>query len=144
MILRATTAAAIIAATSSFATAANNDVLLGKWLTEDGGTVEIKSCKSGLCGDIVDIKIPAGKTRKDMVDANNPTEAKRGRSLYGLRVVRRIQPDGPQKWSARAYSPKHGHSGDTTLTLRGPDTLKLRGCVQAVFKICKTETWHRM
>ena len=79
-----------------------------------------------------------------MVDANNPTKEKRGRSLYGLRVVRAIQADGAGKWSARAYSPKHGHSADTTLTLSGSNTLKLRGCVKAVFKICDTETWRRL
>ncbi len=154
MTLRMRAAAAVIAAGASIASiggmapaaaSPGDEALFGFWQTKEDATIEIRYCGTTICGVIVDLKIPPGKTRADMVDAKNPAKARRGTSLYGLRILRKLRPAGRNRWEGRVYSPRLGRRADATVSLiDGGDRLKIKGCVDAVIEICRDETWQRV
>jgi hypothetical protein len=94
---------------------------LGVWLTEEKeGKVRIEQCGANLCGYSVDRKS----------------------NQNGEQVLINMKP-GKDKWSGRILDPNTGSTYDSTIALKGSDTLRVQGCAfGGVF--CGGQTWTRV
>ncbi len=133
----------------TFADEDNGDVLLGKWVTEEGkGHVEIYKENGKYSGKIVWLKEPnypegdpeAGKPRHDL---NNPDAAKRDQPIIGLVVLRDFTYAGDNTWKkGTIYDPENGKTYKCTITLAGDGSLKVRGFI-GVSLLGRTSVWTR-
>src|SRR5258708_33264615 len=95
---------------------------LGVWLTEEKeGKVRIEQCCANLCGYSVDSKS----------DKN------------GQQVLINLRPAKDAKWSGRILDPNTGSTYDSTIALKGPDTLRVQGCAFGGM-FCGGQTWGRV
>jgi uncharacterized protein (DUF2147 family) len=94
---------------------------LGVWLTEETeGKVRIEQCGPNLCGYSVDKKS----------------------NENGEQVLINMKP-GKDKWSGRILDPTSGSTYDSTIALKGTDSLRVQGCAfGGVF--CGGQTWTRV
>lgn len=94
---------------------------LGLWLTEEKeGKVRIEQCGVNLCGYSVDKKS----------------------NQNGEQVLINMKP-GKDKWSGRILDPNTGSTYDSTIALKGSDSLRVQGCAfGGVF--CGGQTWTRV
>ena len=94
---------------------------LGVWLTEEKeGKVRIEQCGPNLCGYSVDKKS----------------------NQNGEQVLIKMKP-GKDKWSGRILDPTSGSTYDSTIALKGTDSLRVQGCAfGGVF--CGGQTWTRV
>jgi uncharacterized protein (DUF2147 family) len=95
---------------------------LGVWLTEEKeGKVRIEQCGANLCGYSVDTR------------SNQNAE----------QVLINMKPGKDAKWSGRILDPKSGSTYDSTIALKGPDTLRVQGCAFGGM-FCGGQTWSRV
>jgi uncharacterized protein (DUF2147 family) len=95
---------------------------LGVWLTEEKeGKVRIEQCGTNLCGYSVDAKSNAN----------------------GEQVLINMRPGKDQKWSGRILDPNSGSTYDSTIAIKGPDTLRVQGCAFGGM-FCGGQTWTRV
>ena len=95
---------------------------VGVWLTEEKeGKVRIEQCGTNLCGYSVDSKS----------------------NLNGEQVLINMKPGKDQKWSGRILDPNSGSTYDSTIALKGPDTLRVQGCAFGGM-FCGGQTWTRV
>ena len=134
-------AAALLAAPSAHAQGATDPT--GVWLTQAGDArVKVSKCGGGICGMIVSLKEPIDPaTGKPQVDDKNPNPALKKRPMIGLPLFSGMQPSGPNKWSGQIYNADDGGTYASSISVAGPDTLKVEGCVGA---LCGGETWTRV
>ena len=94
---------------------------IGVWLTEEKeGKVRIEQCGSNLCGYSVDKKT----------------------NQNGEQVLINMKP-GKDKWSGRILDPSTGSTYDSTIAMKGTDSLRVQGCAfGGVF--CGGQTWTRV
>jgi uncharacterized protein (DUF2147 family) len=89
---------------------------LGIWATEeDKGNVRIEACGTSLCGY-------ADKT--------------------GEKILIDMKPEGT-KWTGRIHDPDSGKDYDSTIAMRGANTLKVQGCAFGGL-FCGGQTWKRI
>ena len=89
---------------------------LGVWATEENkGNVRIESCGPNLCGYAV-------KT--------------------GEKILISMKPSG-SKWSGRIHDPDSGSNYDSTIAMKGPNTLKVQGCAFGGM-FCGGQIWKRV
>jgi uncharacterized protein (DUF2147 family) len=94
---------------------------LGVWLTEEKeGKVRIEQCGANLCGYAVDRKS----------DQN------------GEQILINMKP-GKDKWSGRILDPNSGSTYDSTIAMKGSDTLRVQGCAFGGM-FCGGQTWTRV
>ncbi len=95
---------------------------LGLWLTEEKeGKVRIEQCGANLCGYSVDKKS----------------------NQNGEQVLINMKPGKDSKWSGRILDPNSGSTYDSTIALKGTDSLRVQGCAfGGVF--CGGQTWTRV
>ena len=94
---------------------------LGVWLTEEKeGKVRIEQCGANLCGYSVDAKSNAN----------------------GEQVLINMKP-AQGKWSGRILDPSTGSTYDSTIALKGADTLRVQGCAFGGM-FCGGQTWTRV
>jgi uncharacterized protein (DUF2147 family) len=114
----------------------------GIWLTQAGDArVRVSRCAGAICGTIVSLRDkidPA--TGRPAIDDKNPDPAKRNRSMIGLSIFIDMRQAGPNKWSGQIYNSDDGKTYDSNVSVAGPDSLKVEGCVGA---LCGGETWTR-
>jgi len=105
---------------TAVAPAANSP--LGVWLTEEReGKVRIEQCGANLCGYSVDKKS----------------------NQNGEQVLINMRPGKDSKWSGRILDPNTGGTYDSTIALKGNDSLRVQGCAfGGVF--CGGQTWSRV
>jgi uncharacterized protein (DUF2147 family) len=95
---------------------------LGVWLTEEKeGKVRIEQCGANLCGYSVDAKS----------------------NQNGEQVLINMKPGKDSKWSGRILDPNSGSIYDSTIALKGPDTLRVQGCAFGGM-FCGGQTWSRL
>jgi uncharacterized protein (DUF2147 family) len=108
------------AAPASSAFSSSNSPL-GVWLTEEKeGKVRIEECGSNLCGYAVDKKS----------------------NQNGEQVLINMKP-GKDKWSGRIFDPNSGSTYDSTIAMKGTDTLRVQGCAFGGM-FCGGQTWTRV
>jgi uncharacterized protein (DUF2147 family) len=95
---------------------------LGVWLTEEKeGKVRIEQCGANLCGYSVDAKS----------------------NQSGEQVLINMKPGKDAKWSGRILDPNTGSTYDSTITLKGSDSLRVQGCAFGGM-FCGGQTWSRL
>jgi len=94
---------------------------LGVWLTEEKeGKVRIEACGANLCGYSLDKK----------------TSQNREQVLINMKP-------GKDKWTGRIFDPNSGSTYDSTIALRGSNTLRVQGCAMGGM-FCGGQTWTRV
>ena len=133
--------AALLTATSALAQGAAEPN--GVWLTQAGDArVKISKCGGGICGVIVGLKEPIDPaTGKPQVDDKNPNPALKKRPMIGLPLFSSMQPAAANKWSGQIYNADDGGTYASSISVAGPDTLRVEGCVGA---LCGGESWTRV
>ena len=130
---------------SAFATVSAADTtdsaILGTWKTpKHDGKVVIEECGAAICGRVIDGR--ELRANPAQTDVHNPDANKRERRILGLNILEGYT-GGPTEWKGGSvYDPQTGDSsGNSTLTLTGPNTLVVKGC-RIVF--CRSETWTKI
>ncbi|MDE2379007.1 DUF2147 domain-containing protein [Bradyrhizobium sp.] len=89
---------------------------IGLWATEENkGNVRVEPCGADLCGF-------AEKTNE--------------------RILINMKPDGA-KWSGRIHDPDSGRNYDSTISMKGPNLLRVQGCAFGGM-FCGGQTWKRI
>jgi uncharacterized protein (DUF2147 family) len=110
------------AAATPTSTAQPTNTPLGLWLTEEKeGKVRIEQCGANLCGYSVDKKS----------------------NQNGEQVLINMKPAKDAKWSGRIFDPNTGNTYDSTIAMRGTDTLRVQGCAFGGM-FCGGQTWSRL
>jgi uncharacterized protein (DUF2147 family) len=114
----------------------------GIWLTQQGDArVRVSKCGSGICGVIVWLRDPLDSaTGKPATDNKNPNPARARRPMIGLPLFSAMRPSGSGKWSGQIYNADDGSMYASNVTVPGPNSLRVDGCVGA---LCGGETWTR-
>jgi uncharacterized protein (DUF2147 family) len=114
----------------------------GIWLTQAGDAkVRVSRCGGGICGVVVWLKDPIDPaTGKPQVDDKNPNPALTRRPIIGLSLFSGMRPVGPNKWSGRIYNADDGKTYASSISVAGPSTLRVEGCVGT---LCGGEDWAR-
>jgi uncharacterized protein (DUF2147 family) len=114
----------------------------GIWLTQAGDAkVRVSKCSGGICGVVVWLRDPIDRaTGKPAVDDKNPNPALAKRPMIGLPLFMGMRPSGPDKWSGQIYNADDGSTYVSNVSLAGPDTLRVEGCVGP---LCGGESWTR-
>jgi uncharacterized protein (DUF2147 family) len=95
---------------------------LGVWLTEEKeGKVRIEQCGANLCGYSVDSKS----------------------NQNGEQILINMKPGKDSKWSGRIFDPNTGSIYESTIALKGSDTLRVQGCAFGGM-FCGGQTWSRL
>jgi uncharacterized protein (DUF2147 family) len=95
---------------------------LGVWLTEEKeGKVRIEQCGVNLCGYSVDAKS----------------------NQNGEQVLINMKPGKDAKWIGRILDPNTGSTYDSTIALKGSDSLRVQGCAFGGM-FCGGQTWSRL
>jgi uncharacterized protein (DUF2147 family) len=115
-------AAAVLPASPAPAAIRDPNSPLGIWLTEEKeGKVRIEQCGANLCGYSVD-----AKSNKN-----------------GEQVLINMKPGKDSKWSGRILDPNSGSTYDSTIAMKGTDTLRVQGCAFGGM-FCGGQTWTRV
>jgi uncharacterized protein (DUF2147 family) len=110
------------AAPKPLAAASSANSPLGMWLTEEKeGKVRIEQCGVNLCGYSVDAKS----------------------NQNGEQVLINMKPGKDAKWSGRILDPNTGSTYDSTIALKGSDSLRVQGCAFGGM-FCGGQTWSRL
>lgn len=127
----------------SASNAANNGSAVGLWLTEKGDArIHVTQCGRSLCGKIVWLREPVDlATGKPQTDDKNPNPALASRPMIGVQLFIGMNPSGPGAWTGRIYNGDDGKVYDSKVSLMGPSTLRVEGCVGA---LCGGETWTKV
>jgi len=114
----------------------------GIWLTQAGDAkVRVSKCGGGICGVVVWLKDPIDPTTgKPQVDDKNPNPAVARRPIIGLPLFSGMRPAGPNKWSGQIYNADDGKTYASNISVVGPDTLRVEGCVGG---FCGGEDWSK-
>jgi uncharacterized protein (DUF2147 family) len=95
---------------------------LGLWVTEEKeGKVRIEQCGVNLCGYSVDAKS----------------------NQNGEQVLINMKPGKDSKWSGRILDPNTGSTYDSTIALKGSDSLRVQGCAFGGM-FCGGQNWSRV
>jgi uncharacterized protein (DUF2147 family) len=114
----------------------------GIWLTQAGDAkVRVSRCGGGICGVVVWLREPIDPaTGKPQVDDKNPNPSLARRPIIGLPLFSEMRPSGPNRWSGQIYNADDGKSYVSNVSVLGPDSLRVEGCLGA---LCGGETWTR-
>ena len=134
--------AALMAVTPARAQSAAAGSPDGIWLTQAGDAkIRVSRCSGGICGVVVWLKEPIDPlTGKPQVDDKNPNPALAKRPIIGLSLFSGMRTAGPSQWSGQIYNADDGKTYASKISVTGPATLKVEGCVGA---LCGGETWSR-
>lgn len=115
--------------------------VVGRWITETRhGVVEITSCGTSICGQLIDSDTIRLDPRHR--DEKNKDAAQRQRPLKGLPMLQGFHQDGVRWDGGSVYNPDDGGTYHGTVTVVDAKTLKVRGCI--VWPLCKSQVWKRI
>jgi uncharacterized protein (DUF2147 family) len=114
----------------------------GIWLTQAGDAkVRVSKCGAQICGVVVWLRDPINPASgKPMVDDKNPNPSLAKRPMIGLPLFTDMRISGPNKWSGYIYNADDGSTYVSNISVSGPDTLRVEGCMGA---FCGGESWTR-
>jgi uncharacterized protein (DUF2147 family) len=115
----------------------------GLWQTQAGDArVRVSKCGGALCATVASLRDKIDpKTGRPAIDDKNPDPAKATRSMIGIHLFIDMRPTAPGRWSGQIYNADDGRVYASNISIAGPDTLKVEGCVGA---FCGGENWSRV
>lgn len=115
----------------------------GVWRMADGKvTVKVSPCGTGYCGTVIGLRKPRDGKGRPRLDKENPDPALRSRPVVGLTILRDMRETGANDWTGTIYNPDDGRTYSSNMRLQGADTMRVQGCVAAVF--CKSMKFIRV
>jgi uncharacterized protein (DUF2147 family) len=109
----------------------------GEWMVAKGqAIIRIVDCGGQYWGVVAWEKDPSG------TDAKNPNPALRSRSTLGMPILLGMRPSGQGAWNGQIYNAEDGRTYGGHISLQGPNTLSVQGCVLGF--LCGGETWTRV
>ena len=125
------------------AKAQGSDGAAGLWQTQAGDArVRVSKCGAALCATVASLRDKIDpKTGRPPVDDKNPDPAKATRPMVGVSFFIDMRPTAPGRWSGQIYNADDGKVYASNISVAGPDTLKVEGCVGA---FCGGENWTRV
>jgi uncharacterized protein (DUF2147 family) len=135
----------------SFALAADEDQVLGLWITPDNDCkIEIFKCGNKYCGRIAWLKEPyypadddGGMAGRPIVDRENLNPDLRTRPLIGLQMMEGFVYMGKNVWEkGTIYNPENGRTYRCKMTLSTPTHLEIRGFI-GIPLLGGTSIWTR-
>lgn len=120
------------------AAADDGDAIVGVWEVADAdGRIEISRCGAAYCGAIVWMREPfypaddkGGMAGRPLVDRENPRKELRSRPQLGLKIMEGYTFRGDNFWDdGTIYNTENGKTYRSTIRLRSPDRLELRGYI---------------
>ena len=125
---------------------AQNDKVVGFWLTDEGESqVEIfKKSNGKYYGKIVWLEEP-NENGKPKVDDDNPVVSLQNRPILGLELLKGFSYDSEDKeWeNGTIYDPDSGKTYDCYMWFEGSNNLKIKGYVMGMRFIGRKTTWTR-
>lgn len=119
------------------------DDIVGVWLTGGKEPAKIQIYRAGdkYYGKIVWLKYPEenGMAR---LDSKNPDKNKQKQQIIGLVILQHFRFDEDEWNDGKIYDPESGKTYSCNMSLKGHNTLKVRGYV-GVSLLGRTETWIR-
>ncbi len=117
---------------------ATKDAVLGEWLAEskDGKVLIYKQ------GEKYFGKISWGKD-VDKKDVNNPVEKLRTQAIVGLVILKGFEFTGKAWEDGTIYDPKSGKTYSSTIKMKKPNELDIRGYV-GISLLGRTTTWTKV
>jgi uncharacterized protein (DUF2147 family) len=114
----------------------------GIWLTQAGDAkVRVSKCGAGICGVVVWLREPIDSaTGKPQIDDKNPNPSLARRPIIGLPLFSGMHPTGPNRWAGQIYNADDGKTYASKISVTGPATLKVEGCIGT---LCGGEEWSR-
>jgi uncharacterized protein (DUF2147 family) len=95
---------------------------VGIWLTEEKeGKIRIEPCGANLCGYAIDAK------------SNENRE----------QILINMRPGQNKVWNGRIFDPDSGSTYDSTIAMKGSDSLRVQGCALGGM-FCGGQTWTRV
>ena len=115
----------------------------GLWQTQAGDArVRVSKCGGALCATVASLRDKIDpKTGRPAIDDKNPDPAKATRPMVGVSFFIDMRPTAPGRWSGQIYNADDGKVYASNVSVAGPDTLKVEGCVGA---FCGGENWTRV
>jgi uncharacterized protein (DUF2147 family) len=115
---------------------------MGIWMTQAGDAkVRVSKCGDAICGVVVWLRDPVNPANgQPMVDDKNPNPALARRPMIGLPLFTDMRISGSNRWSGHIYNADDGGTYVSNISVSGPDTLRVEGCVGA---LCGGENWTR-
>lgn len=122
----------------------NPDDILGVWLSSNG-QAHLQIYKEGekYFGKLVWLKEPNNAKGTPKLDANNPDETLRTKTLLGLVILRNFKYDDGEWSGGRIYDPQNGKEYKSYMKLKDSKTLNLRGYI-GFSLLGRTEVWTRV
>jgi uncharacterized protein (DUF2147 family) len=132
---------ALFAAPAAQAQGANE--ASGLWQTQAGDArVRVSKCGGALCATVASLRDKIdSRTGRPAVDDKNPDPARATRPIVGIHLFIDMRPSGQGRWSGQIYNADDGKVYASNVSVAGPDTLKVEGCVGA---FCGGENWTRV
>jgi uncharacterized protein (DUF2147 family) len=115
----------------------------GLWQTQAGDArVRVSKCGGALCATVASLRDKLDpRTGKPAIDDKNPDPAKATRPIVGIHLFLDMRPSGEGRWSGQIYNADDGKTYASNISVAGPDTLRVEGCVGA---FCGGENWSRV
>jgi uncharacterized protein (DUF2147 family) len=109
---------------------------VGEWLVAKRiARIRIVDCDGRLWG-VVTWEAQPG------IDRKNPNPALRSRPTLGMPVLLGMTRTKPYQWDGQIYNAQDGHTYSASISLLGPNTLRVKGCFLSV--LCGGENWTRV
>jgi len=110
----------------------------GVWRHPDNGSlVRMYKCGGGLCAKVIKVR---DSSRKDV---HNPNADLRSRPIEGIVIMNGARKTGANTWKGQLYNTRDGKTYSGVITVKGPATLELEGCVLGGL-FCQGVTWARV
>jgi uncharacterized protein (DUF2147 family) len=110
---------------------------VGQWTVANGkANIRVVDCGGRYWGFVASEQRPGG------TDKNNPNSSLRQRPTLGMPILLGMTPaNQPATWSGQIYNSQDGRTYSGHISLSGPNTLHVEGCVLGIF--CGGEDWRR-
>jgi uncharacterized protein (DUF2147 family) len=109
---------------------------IGEWLVAKRiARIRIVDCDDRLWGVVT-------WEAKPGVDSKNPNPNLRSRPTLGMPVLLGMTRSKPYQWDGEIYNAQDGHTYSASISLLGPNTLRVQGCFLSI--LCGGENWTRV
>lgn len=143
--------AAMVVAVGSAGAVSAQAVVEGTWRSGNASEIVIVPCGGAFCGVISKPYVSpeelarygdAETAMQAFRDENNSDASLRDRPLLGLTILNVKAGRNADVFDGEVYNPSDGKTYSGSITMKGTNSMALKGC--ALFVFCQEETWTRV